>query len=167
MIFRKAIVSDIDIVMSILGQAQEYLRNKGVDQWQDNYPNLDIIKRDIEKNIGYVLEKDGKIVATVAVSFNDEKTYDNIYDGKWITENDYAVVHRIAVENNYKGQRLSAKILAHIVEMCLNKNIHSIKVDTHKQNEYMRKMLSNNGFKYCGIIYLENRSERVAYEKII
>jgi len=47
------------------------------------------------------------------------------------------------------------------------KNIHSIKIDTHKKNESMKKMLSNNGFKYCGIIYLENGSERIAYEKII
>lgn len=165
--FRIATVSDIDKIMGIIGQAKEYLRNKGVDQWQDNYPNIDIIKNDIEKGIGYVLEKNGQVVATVAISFNDEKTYEKIYDGKWITENDYAVVHRIAVDNNYKGQRISTEILARIEEMCSKMNIHSIKVDTHKHNESMRKMLSNNGFKYCGIIYLESGSERVAYEKVI
>ena len=51
--------------------------------------------------------------------------------------------------------------------MCLQSDIYSIKVDTHKQNESMKKMLSNNGFQYCGIIFLEDGSERVAYEKVI
>jgi len=167
MIFRNAEISDIDKIMNIIKQAQEYLKEKGVDQWQDNYPNFDVIKDDIEKRKSYVLETDGKVVATVAVSYNDEKTYEKIYDGKWITENDYAVIHRIAVDNKYKGKRLSSIILSEIEKMCLHKNIHSIKIDTHKQNESMKKMLINNGFKYCGIIYLENGKERVAYEKII
>lgn len=167
MIFRIATASDKDKIMEIIKQAQEYLKIKGVDQWQDNYPNLNIIKDDIDKRKSYVLEENGTIVATVAVSFNDEKTYDKIYNGKWITENDYAVIHRIAVANNYKGKRISSEILAHIEKMCLQKNVHSIKVDTHEQNESMRKMLSNNGFRYCGIIYLENGNERVAYEKVI
>ena len=165
--FRIATASDKDKIMEIIKQAQEYLKIKGVDQWQDNYPNLNIIKDDIDKRKSYVLEENGTIVATVAVSFNDEKTYDKIYNGKWITENDYAVIHRIAVANNYKGKRISSEILAHIEKMCLQRNVHSIKVDTHKQNKSMRKMLSNNGFQYCGIIYLENGSERVAYEKVI
>lgn len=165
--FRIAKASDKDKIMEIIKQAQEYLKIKGVDQWQDNYPNLNIIKDDIDKRKSYVLEENGTIVATVAVSFNDEKTYDKIYNGKWITENDYAVIHRIAVANNYKGKRISSEILAHIEKMCLQKNVHSIKVDTHEQNESMRKMLSNNGFRYCGIIYLENGNERVAYEKVI
>ncbi len=165
--FRIATESDIDKIMEIIKQAQEYLKKKGVEQWQDNYPNLNIINDDIDKRKGYVLEKDDTIVATVAVSFNDEKTYEIIYNGKWITENEYAVIHRIAVDNNYKGKRLSSEILAHIEKMCLQRNVHSIKVDTHKQNKSMRKMLSNNGFQYCGIIYLENGSERVAYEKVI
>lgn len=167
MIFRTATDNDKNRIMEIIAQAQEYLRNNGVNQWQDNYPNIDIVKKDIEKGSCYVLEKDNIIVATVAVSFNDEKTYDKIYEGKWKTEKDYAVIHRIAVDNNYKGLRIASGIIARVEEMCLNMNIHSIKVDTHKQNASMRKMLYNNGFQYCGIIYLESGSERVAYEMVI
>jgi len=165
--FRIATISDINRIMDIIRQAQEYLRNKGVDQWQDNYPNLNIIRDDIEKRKGYVLEKDGQVVATVAISFSDEKTYEKIYEGKWITENEYAVIHRIAVDNNFKGKRLSSEIIAQVEKMCLQSDIYSIKVDTHKQNESMKKMLSNNGFQYYGIIFLEDGSERVAYEKVI
>jgi hypothetical protein len=31
----------------------------------------------------------------------------------------------------------------------------------------MRRMLEKHGFVYCGIIYLQNGDERVAYEKLL
>ncbi|NLL66093.1 MAG: GNAT family N-acetyltransferase [Clostridiaceae bacterium] len=165
--FRNATLADIDRILEIIKQAKEYLRNAGVNQWQNDYPDRNILESDIDRKIGYVLINDAAIVATVAVSFNDEKTYEKIYEGNWITDDEYAVIHRIAVDNNFKGQRLSSIIISKVEEICLNRNIHSIKVDTHRKNVSMRKMLSNNDFKYCGIIYLEDGSERVAYEKII
>jgi hypothetical protein len=29
------------------------------------------------------------------------------------------------------------------------------------------RLLQKNGFKYCGIIYLEDQEERIAFEKIL
>ena len=31
----------------------------------------------------------------------------------------------------------------------------------------MQRLLEKSGFKYCGIIYLEDGNERIAFEKII
>ena len=165
--FRKANSNDVDRIMEIIKQAQDYLKVKEIDQWQNNYPNNDVIKNDIDRGDGYVLLIDNEIAATVAVSFRGEKTYERIYDGKWITEKEYCVIHRIAVDNKYKGKKLSGIIIAEIKKLCLEKNIKSIKVDTHDKNESMKKMLANNGFIYCGVIYLENGSKRIAFEKIL
>jgi hypothetical protein len=30
----------------------------------------------------------------------------------------------------------------------------------------MQHLLDKNGFKYCGVVYLENGSERIAYQKV-
>ncbi len=165
--FRKANSNDLDRIMGIIKQAQDYLKVKEIDQWQNNYPNINVIKNDIDIGDGYVLIIDNEIVATVAVSFRGEKTYERIYDGKWITEKEYGVIHRIAVDNKYKGKKLSGTIITEIEKLCLEKNIKSIKVDTHDENESMKKMLANNGFIYCGVIYLENGSKRIAFEKIL
>jgi RimJ/RimL family protein N-acetyltransferase len=58
-------------------------------------------------------------------------------------------------------------MLKHIEESCFHKGILSIKADTHKDNRAMQKALYKNGFQYCGIIYLEDNSERIAFEKIL
>ena len=66
----KAKISDIDEIMDIIKVAQEDFKNKGIDQWQNNYPNADIIKEDIENNNSYVLKEEGKIIGTTALFFD-------------------------------------------------------------------------------------------------
>lgn len=165
--FRKAAEEDVSSIMDIIGQAQEYLREQGIDQWQDNYPNSETIKNDINNNDGYVLLKDNIIVGTVAAVFGREKSYKKIYDGKWLSDDKYAAIHRIAVSSKFKGLGLASIILENIEEICLSRGIRDIKIDTHEENLSMQKLLKKNGFQYCGIIYLEDNSKRIALEKIL
>lgn len=165
--FRKAVETDIKYTMNIIKQAQNYFKEQGIDQWQDNYPNIETIKNDVNNGESYVLLKENNIVATVAVSFNGEKNYETIYEGKWLTSGEFAVIHRIAVDNSYKGLGLASEIIKSVEKLCLNNEVHSIKIDTHEENMSMQNLLKKNGFKYCGIIYLEDKSERIAFEKIL
>lgn len=165
--FRKAKETDIKDIMNIIKQAQAYFKEHGIDQWQNNYPNTETISNDVHNNNSYVLLKDDKIVATVAVSFDGEKTYNSIYEGEWISNNEFAVIHRIAVDNTYKGLGLSSQIIKNVEKLCLSKEVCSIKVDTHEENIPMQKLLKKNKFQYCGIIYLEDGSKRIAFEKIL
>jgi hypothetical protein len=167
--FRKATKTEINQIMNIFSQAQEHLRLKGVNQWQNNYPNLEIIEKDIKNENGYVITKNSKVIAFITVIFSPEISYEIIYDGKWISNGEYAVVHRMAIDNDYKKTILASfsLLLKNIEQICLNKNIYSIKTDTHRNNLSMQKILKKNGFKYCGIIYLADGSERLAFEKIL
>ena len=163
--FRKAFESDANSIMSIINQAQGYFKKQGIDQWQDNYPNYETVYNDIANNYGYVLLKDNTIIGTVAVSFDGEKTYEYIYDGKWLSDGEYAVIHRMAIDSKYKRAGLASLIIENVEKICLEKDVYSIRIDTHKENLAMQKLLKKNGFKYCGIIYLEDGSERIAFEK--
>ena len=164
--FRKTVEADIDSIMSIIKQAQSYFKKNGVDQWQNNYPNIEVIDNDIKAGNSYVLVKDNKVVATAAISFCKEKTYEHIFEGTWISNGEYAVVHRIAVDSNHKGLGVASQIFKYIEELCINRGVSSIKVDTHECNLSMQKLLRKNKFEYCGVIYLEENSKRLAFEKI-
>lgn len=164
--FRKANALDIEGIMKIIKQAQDYFKENGVNQWQNNYPNIETIKQDIKNGYGYVLEDNEEIIGTVAVSFDGEKTYDVIYDGEWLSNSEYAVIHRMAVTNSHKGKGFSSVIMKYIEEICLDRNVHSIKIDTHNENISMQRVIKKNNFKYCGIIYVDDKSKRLAFEKI-
>ena len=163
--FRKSVKSDIPKIMNIIKQAQSYFKNQNIDQWQNGYPNENVINNDIENKESYVMIKDNEIIATTVISFNKESVYENIIDGKWLTNGEYGVIHRIAIDNTYKGLGLSHKIIKYTEKTCLEKGVCSIRVDTHEDNILMQSLLKKNGFKYCGIIYLEDGGKRVAFEK--
>lgn len=165
--FRKSVKTDIDSIIKIIKQAQKYFKEQGIDQWQNGYPDISTISNDIINGNSYVLEKDDGIIATVVASFEKEKSYDSIYEGQWISNGEYVVIHRVAVDSTYKGMGLSSQIIKYIEKLCLQKGVYSIKVDTHEDNLSMQKVLKKNEFQYCGIVYLEDKSKRIAFEKVL
>ena len=141
-----------------------YLKNNDIDQWQDGYPNEETIEKDIENNEAYVLEEDGVILGTCMVTIHGEPAYNRI-EGKWILNCPYICVHRIAVDNEYKGKGLASTILDQVVAMY--PDYHSVRMDTHHDNLSMQSFLTKYGFKYCGEITLKSGALRRAYEKRI
>lgn len=163
--FRNAFNEDLNGMMTIIKQAQDYFKKNNIDQWQNNYPNIKVVKNDIENKNAYVMTENDEVIAMAVISFDGEETY-NVIQGKWLSQNKFAVIHRIAVLQDFKGIRLACTILKNAKIMCLNRNVHSIRIDTHKDNLSMQRLLSKNGFKYCGIIHLKDGNERMAFEKI-
>ena len=153
--FRKTNINDLPEVMKIIREAQSYFKEQGIDQWQNNYPNEEVIKNDIKNN------------ATTVASFNGEKTYDNIYEGKWLSEDKYIVIHRVAVASDLKGIGLATELMKNVEKLALQNNVYSIKGDTHEDNKSMQRMFEKNGFVKCGVIYLEDKNKRIAFEKRI
>ena len=160
---RHTTINDLPEVIEIINQAKLYFKNEGIDQWQDGYPNEDSIINDINQNEAYVLEDNGKILATTMISINIEPTY-NYIEGNWLPNDKYMVIHRIAIHNDQKGKGLAKIIIDEALK--LHPDIHSIRIDTHDDNLSMQRFLIKYGFTYCGTIYLENKSTRRAYEKV-
>lgn len=162
---RKAETEDRDIIWEILQQAIERRRKDGSKQWQDGYPNLNTVESDIAKGIGYVLTINGEIAVYSALLLNDEPAYDNI-EGAWLSNGEFVVVHRVAVDEKFAGQGLVKKLFDHIEDFTRSHNISSIKVDTNFDNLAMLKILESKGYIYCGEVYVRG-GVRKAFEKIV
>ena len=162
MIITKGTTSDLDQIMTIVDEGKAWLKSQHVNQWQDGYPNRDTFINDIDLDRLYVIKENDEALAVFAIT-DYEPTYDKIYEGSWLKDNDYIAVHRIAVSNKHKGKGIAAFMFNE-----LKKKYKHIKVDTHEQNQNMNKCLLKNGISYRGIIYLapnaESDNKRVAYE---
>lgn len=170
MLIRKTTKEDIGAVMPIFEEARGTIAALGIDQWQNGYPSEAVILADIEKDQSYICDFDGVVRGTFAMLTNGEPTYDKIYDGHWLTgdrSGDYVAIHRVAISVSSRGSGLSGKIIAYAEEFAKNLGRKSLRIDTHRGNVVMRRMLEKNGFLHCGTIYLGSGDERVAYEKII
>ena len=160
MIIRKTTYRDVEAVAEIYENAKKFMRENGNhNQWNLGYPNRETVIEDIEEDVGYVCEDDGEVVATFMFKIGDDETYETIYEGAWKNDAPYAVVHRIAVKKHGAG----------IVDFCLAecfKKYPNLKMDTHRDNIPMQKVLLRAGFEYCGITHLLNGDERLAYQKV-
>lgn len=168
--------SEIDRIMEILAEGRKSLASMGIDQWQGGYPHEDIIKNDIATGVSYVVEEDGSLVATAMIGFTGEKDYDHIEEGAWLTSStcknpDYAVVHRVAVSQSFRTRGAASFLLRETEDIVVSSGYGSIRIDTHPGNIPMRSLLEKEGYKQCGIIYIEHAEEstpeRIAYEKIL
>lgn len=163
--FRRANKLDKDKIMEIIKQAKSYFKLNNINQWQNGYPNEAVVLKDIENKESYLLLEEDDIVATAVISLREEPTYNEIFDGSWLSKDKYLVIHRFAVRNDLKGKGIANNMIKLAEKLALENNINSIKIDTHEENLSMKRVLEKNGFTYCGVIYLEDKSKRIAFEK--
>jgi len=163
--FRKAIATEIPHIWDILHQAILRRKADGSEQWQDGYPNPDVLKNDIDKGAGFVLTDGVTIIGYCAVLVNDEPAYANI-EGKWLTDGDFLVVHRLAISEKYLGKGFAKKMFECIEEFALSNQIYSIKADTNFDNIAMLKIFEKLYYTYCGEVYFRGKP-RKAYEKVL
>lgn len=163
--FRKAEISDKDIIWEIIQQSIERRRIDGSTQWQNGYPNEQTVESDIAKNFGFVLTVNDEIAVYVALIFNDEPAYSSI-EGAWLTNGEFVVIHRVAVSEKFAGQGLAKKLFDVIEDYVKSQNVQSIKVDTNYDNVAMLKILESKGYIYCGEVML-NSGMRKAFEKVL
>ena len=167
--------ADIDAVMAIIEEARRTMAALGIDQWQNGSPNRAMIEEDVSLGQGRVVEaEDGTVVGTFALLDDGEPTYDRIYDGAWLTADRdvdgtvaYLAIHRVAIAVSRRGSGISTAIIAYAADAARGLGRKSLRIDTHRGNVVMRRMLTKHGFVHCGTIYLQNGDGRVAYELVL
>ena len=163
--FRKGLEADLERVMELVADAQNWFRTQGIDQWQDGYPTRELILSDIQGGENYIVEHNGAVVATFVASFAGEPTYAEIKGKGWLNESRYAVVHRIAVADECRRKGIAKEILHYAEELSVEQGIDDIRIDTHRDNVAMRSLLKKLGYLHCGRITLTSGAFREAYHK--
>ncbi|MBR5503622.1 MAG: hypothetical protein IKV87_04185 [Methanobrevibacter sp.] len=158
MYIRKAIHEDLSVIMSIYQLAQDFMIASGNhSQWGRSYPSEELIIDDIDNEACHLICDDEDIHGVFALFDSDEPSYQYIEDGQWLNDEPYLTVHRIASDGKVHG------IFNCAISYCKSKS-ENIRIDTHKDNLIMQKQIERNGFQKCGIIYVRDKSPRIAYQ---
>ena len=157
---RKTTLQDMPRLMDIFAHARKFMAENGnPNQWKNIKPTKEQIEKDIENGNSYVLMHKGEIHGTFCFFVGIDPTYNIIYDGEWINDNEYAVIHRIASSGKIKGTG------TFMMEWAFNEH-PNIRIDTHEDNFIMQNMLKKLGYKKCGTILLEDGNPRLAFQKV-
>ena len=155
---RKTTINDIPQLREIFAIARKFMVKTGnPNQCVDGYPSDEQLMEDIESGDSYLVEKNDKVVATFVLRGGIDPTYNKIYGGKWLNEEPYATIHRIASTGEING-------IMNIAMTFALKQYENIRIDTHSDNKVMQQIAKKEGFRYCGIINCWNGTERLAYQ---
>lgn len=159
---RKAKLSELEEILFIYSNARDFMKKHGNEsQWAGGYPGEATVKEDIASGRLYVCVDNGILAGVFCYFEGIEPTYTKIYGGQWLSAEPCGIIHRIAVSQSFHGRGVAAFCF----EYCFKKS-GSIRIDTHRDNIPMQRALQKNGFVRCGIIYLENGEERIAFQKV-
>lgn len=159
---RKTHPTERDILMGIFEQAKRIMRKDGnMKQWTGSYPSIALVDKEIAEGNSYVcLNEQKEIIGTFAFIRGNDPTYARIYEGEWLEDTlPYATIHRLASTEESHG------VAAACLKWCYEQ-IPNLRADTHRDNRILQHILKKHGFQYCGIIFLANGDERLAYQKI-
>ena len=145
-------------ILPIYEKARAFMAQNGnPNQWINGYPSAQVLNQDMQKGHLYVCMEKTQVAAVFCFRPGPDPTYLHIENGHWLDEQPYYVIHRLAVAQPGQG------VASFCVRCCLAAQAN-LRADTHKDNIPMQKVLLKNGFVYCGIIYTDNGSARLAYQ---
>ena len=164
---RLASEDDREIILKIYDDGSKKLKSLGLDQWQgQDKPNLDNFKDLIDNNNIFVLEDHGKVVSTVII-YDFDVDYENNLDGTWQSPKPYVALHRIGTLESERKKGYGRRVIEMSESYARENNFKSVRIDTHRGNKDMQKLLSSLSYKYVGIVYLGGKNERLAFEKVL
>ena len=156
---RAGTLDDVDEVLALFDGARSFMRTQGnTTQWVNSYPSRENVLNDIAHDALRVCEdaKTGEMVAAFCMQTWPEHTYADIFEGSWPDQMPYGTVHRLACKYQGKG----------IGKICLRwaqEQFGVLRADTHADNTPMQRALIGAGFTYCGIVYMDDGTPRLAF----
>ncbi len=146
---RQATMADFDQIMTILKDGANQLAERGVEQWQGDYPSPDQIKEDIENGWAYLaVSQDGETVGAIAIVPSPDHSYD-----------------RVAIHSNHAGKGYATKLLTEVINYIKEhrSDIDSIRIDTHEDNKAMQHLIDKMGFTRVGTLHGVYRPDETSY----
>jgi GNAT superfamily N-acetyltransferase len=162
---QQATQGDKDRIWAIIQQAIALRKQQGSRQWQDGYPNEDVVQSDIDKGYGHVVKLADKVVGYVAIIFDVEPAYHDI-DGQWLSDGKYVGIHRLAAAQDPHVKGVGTAIMKAVEDVAIDHGVYSIKVDTNFDNAGMLHVFDKLGYQYCGEVYFRGSARR-AFEKLL
>lgn len=159
---------DLESIEQLFIDCKADLLQKGICQWDDNYPNKDYFTSCIEEKELCILRHDEKIVGAVVLNDYQVPEWQNV---EWTKENGtYFVIHSLAIHPDYQSGGYGSKLLSFCEVYALDKNYDGIRLDAFSENNTALKFYEKHGYSKKGELIFsfkpEGHQRYFCYEKL-
>ena len=164
---RKAVSQDIPRIKKITEACARHMIAQGIFQWNENYPDLAVLTKDVKEGTVYVVEAQEKIIGCVMFSM----VMDNFYkDIAWLTPNAKQLyVHRLAVHPDEQGKGIARSLMDFGEQLARENECLSVRLDTFSKNPRNNRFYQARKYQYVGEVFFAQKSPHpfYCYEKVL
>jgi ribosomal protein S18 acetylase RimI-like enzyme len=151
---RLATDEDLGALMALLQRVVPLMRSAGNLQWDENYPNETVLKRDIDLKQFWIAEIGPDIAGFAAVTMDQEPDYAQV---GWDINEPAIVVHRLAVDPSFRGAGVASSLMQKAEHIAVERAVFVVRVDTNTQNVATQRLFPKLGYQLAGEISLQLR----------
>ena len=166
MIIRKANKTDLENIMLMYRSCVAGMIANGIDQWDESYPNAEVIMEDLIAQTYFVAIENNIIIAGINIDQNQDDTYLAIdWEDK---KTQFLVVHRLAVKVEFWNDGIGKSLMLFTENLVTEKGLNSIRLDTYSGNPKAMEFYRRLGYSELGTIDLKPDKDKYhCFEKII
>ena len=149
---------ELNDILALTRACGKHMRENGIDQWDENYPDLNSLRRDIESKTLFAYRENDEVIGIVVLNETQDPEYADI---SWSTSEEQRniVVHRLAVSPLHQGKGIARKIMDFAEKWAEENDFDAIRLDTFSQNPRNQRFYKNRGYTELGSVFLSYKKD--------
>ncbi|MGL5276971.1 L-amino acid N-acyltransferase YncA [Myroides marinus] len=142
-------ITDLSQTLKVLEEVKQHMLSQGIDQWDESYPNKDIISNDIQKKQAYIYTENEQVLAYMVLNEEYDIEYDDL---NWNTPTPFVVIHRLFVKPTAQGKGISSQMIQYAEEYAKTNMYASIRFDAYSLNNTANAVYLKKGYTLVGTV---------------
>ncbi|GGF59946.1 N-acetyltransferase [Paenibacillus albidus] len=163
---RRAEQNELEEIMELIAKCVQVMQAGGSDQWDELYPNREIISLDIERGTLWVSEENQAVAGILVLDEHQAEQYAGI---EWADrEGPHLIMHRLAVHPEVQGKGVARRLNAYAEEFARLHGYKSIRLDTYAKNTKALELYPKLGYERRGEVNFPERTANFpVFEKVL
>lgn len=160
---RLAHKKELEVLDGIVKDATKRMDEQGIPQWDEIYPNKEILWKDLERQEMYVIEAGGRVAGLIIMNEDQSPEYAAV---EWMYPGRALVVHRLTVHPAHQHKGLATHLMDFAEETAVIRDYDCIRLDAFTRNPAAFTLYENRGYRKAGVVHFR-KGEFFCYEKAI
>lgn len=160
---RQLNIKHLNDVMCIIENVLVDMNKKNIYQWDEIYPDRDIIEKDIRNNAAFGYFENGRLFGYIALNDSFSPEYNTL---NWKMSGKALIIHRLSVDPKKQGEGIAKKCIRFAEEYAEKHQFNSIRLDAFSHNPAALNLYDKSGYERIGTVNFRKGSF-ICYEKAI
>jgi ribosomal protein S18 acetylase RimI-like enzyme len=160
---RLACQEELEALHGIVRDATRHMDEQGILQWDEIYPNKEILSKDVEKQEMHIIELEGRVAGFIVINEDQSPEYAAT---NWEYPGRALVVHRLTIDPVCQRRGLAKRLMGFAEEAAAVKGYNCIRLDAFTRNPAAFTLYENRGYRRAGKVHFR-KGQFYCYEKEI